>query len=105
MASWALPVSVLSRDREISAAINERVALLGGRPVRVDADEIITGRAALLGLDPPTRSSSGGASRLLQSADGWCALTLSRTEDYEAVPALLESAETAAELVDQLTTT
>ena len=54
---------------------------------------MITGRAALLEFDPPTRISSGGASRLLAAADGWCALTLSRTEDLEAVPALLELSE------------
>ncbi len=56
----------------------------------------------MLGLDPPTRISSGGASRLLQSADGWCALTLSRTEDYEAVPALLESADVGGDPWDAL---
>ena len=71
-------------------AIRDRAARLGGAPVRVDALEVITGRAALLELDPPTRISSGGASRLLAAADGWCALTLSRREDLEAVPALLE---------------
>ena len=54
---------------------------------------MIAGRAALLGLDPPTRISSGGATRLLAAADGWCALTLSRPEDLEAVPALLELSE------------
>jgi CoA-transferase family III len=81
---------VLSRARHVGAAIEEHVTQLGGRLVRVDADELITGRAALLGLDPPGRISSGGASRLLAAADGWCALTLSRAEDLVAVPAMLE---------------
>ena len=81
---------MLSRARQVGAAIEEHVARLGGRPVRVDAEELITGRAALLGLDPPARISSGGASRLLAAADGWCALTLSRAEDLEAVPAMLD---------------
>ena len=88
--SWALPASVLSHARRLGAAIQDRVARLGGRPVHLDARQIITGRAALLGFDPPTRISSGGATRLLAAADGWCALTLSRADDLEAVPALLE---------------
>ena len=91
MGSIALPSSVLSHAREVAAAIEHRVGSLGGRAVRVDADEIVTGRAALLGLPPPGRISAGGASRLLAAVDGWCAFTLSRTEDYEALPALLES--------------
>jgi hypothetical protein len=90
MGSWALPASVLSHARQVGAAIEDQVARLGGRRVRVDAEEFITGRAALLGLDPPARISSGGASRLLAAADGWCALTLSRADDVEAVPAMLE---------------
>jgi CoA-transferase family III len=81
---------MLSHVREVGIAIRDRAARLGGAPVRVDALEMITGRAALLELDAPTRISSGGASRLLAAADGWCAVTLSRREDLEAVPALLE---------------
>ena len=81
---------MLSHVRQVGAAIRDRTTRLGGQPVRIDVREVITGRAALLELDPPTRIASGGASRLLAGADGWCALTLSRPEDLEAVPALLE---------------
>ena len=81
---------MLSHVRQVGAAIRDRATRLGGQPVRIDVREVITGRAALLELDPPTRIASGGASRLLAGADGWCALTLSRPEDLEAVPALLE---------------
>ncbi|MFZ0833282.1 MAG: CoA transferase [Mycobacterium sp.] len=91
MGSVDLPSSVLSHAWQVAAAIERRIRELGGRAVRVDADEIITGRAALLGLPAPGRISAGGASRLLAAADGWCAFTLSRPEDYEALPALLES--------------
>ena len=59
--------------------------------VAVDAAELLTGRAALLGLSPQGRISAGGATRLMRSGDGWCALTLSRQDDVDAVPALLES--------------
>ncbi|MDV3128520.1 CoA transferase [Mycobacterium sp. 21AC1] len=58
--------------------------------VTVDAAEILTGRAALLGLAAHGRVSAGGATRLLPTADGgWCALTLSRPDDVATVPALV----------------
>ena len=57
----------------------------------VPAAELLTGRAAMLGLSRRGRISAGGASRLLPTADGWWALTLSRPDDVDAVPALVES--------------
>lgn len=57
----------------------------------VDVAELLTGRAALLGLTRRGRVSAGGASRLVAARDGWCALTLSRPDDIDAVPALVES--------------
>ena len=80
-----IPVAVLSRARRAADAF---AALTG---VAVDAAELLTGRAALLGLPPPSRISAGGATRLMLSTDGWCALTLSRRDDIDAVPALVES--------------
>jgi hypothetical protein len=59
--------------------------------VAVDAAEVLTGRAALLDLAPRGQTSAGGATHLLPGADGWCALTLSRSEDVDAVPALLHA--------------
>lgn len=56
-----------------------------------DAAQLITGRAALLGIAPRGRVSAGGATRLLAVSDGWCALTLARPDDLAAVPALVES--------------
>lgn len=89
--AFDLPAGALARARADCAAIGTAVTELGGRPVAVNADELITGRAALLGLGAPTRISCGGASRILHGADGWCALTLSRPDDIEAVPALVEN--------------
>ena len=80
-----LPVDVLSRARRAADAFN---ALTG---VTTDAAELLTGRATLLGLSPQGRISAGGATRLMRSGDGWCALTLSRQDDVDAIPALLES--------------
>jgi crotonobetainyl-CoA:carnitine CoA-transferase CaiB-like acyl-CoA transferase len=60
-----------------------------GRTVRADPAELITARAALAGLTRGGRVSAGGSSFLLRSADGWCAVTLSRPDDVAAVPAIL----------------
>jgi hypothetical protein len=83
--SLVLPVAVLTRVRRAADAFRQ---LTG---VAVEAAELLTGRATLLGLSPQGRISSGGATRLMRSSDGWCALTLSRQDDVDAVPALLES--------------
>src|SRR5947209_9394343 len=58
--------------------------------VDVDAATILAGRAAILKLNPPSRVSAGGATRLLPTADGWCAVALPRDDDIAALPALLE---------------
>lgn len=59
--------------------------------VAADAAELLTGRAALSGWTCGGRISAGGATRLLAAADGWWAITLSRPDDVDAVPALTES--------------
>ncbi len=85
MTSLVLPVAVLSQARRAADAFG---SLTG---TTVDAGEILTGRAILLGLEPADRISAGGATRLMPSRDGWCALTLSRPDDVDAVPALVQS--------------
>jgi hypothetical protein len=80
-----IPVAVLTRARRAADAFRQ---LTG---VEVDAAEVLTGRAGLLGLSPQGRISAGGATRLMPSSDGWCALTLSRQDDVDTIPALLES--------------
>ncbi|HKP40929.1 CoA transferase [Mycobacterium sp.] len=80
-----IPAAVLEQARRVADAWQ---AITG---VAVDAAQVIAGRAALLGLSPGGRSSAGGAARLMESRDGWCALTLSRRDDIDAVPALVES--------------
>jgi hypothetical protein len=83
--SLVIPVAVLSKARWVADAFR---ALTG---VTVDAEEILAGRAALLGLEPAGRISAGVATRLMPSRDGWCALTLSRPDDVDAIPALVQS--------------
>jgi len=60
--------------------------------IAVDAAELLAGRAALLGLVRRGRVSAGGATRVIAAHDGWWALTLSRPDDVDAMPALLEAA-------------
>jgi hypothetical protein len=90
VSSLGIPDAVLARARRTARAVCDGAADLGGA-LEVDADEIVTGRAGLLGLAPAERISAGGATRLLASKDGWCALTLSRDDDVEAVAALVEA--------------
>ena len=80
-----IPAAVLAEARRVADAFCQRTG------VAVDAAELLCGRAGLLGLSPQGRISAGGATRLMRSDDGWCALTLSRQDDLDAIPALLES--------------
>jgi crotonobetainyl-CoA:carnitine CoA-transferase CaiB-like acyl-CoA transferase len=65
------------------------VTRAAGREVRADPAELIAGRAALAGFTRRGQVSAGGSTRLLRSADGWCAVTMSRIADLESVPAIL----------------
>ncbi|WP_396925077.1 CoA transferase [Mycolicibacterium sp.] len=76
---------VLTRAQAVAAELTD---LLG---VHVDAATVVAGRAALLGLRRRGRISAGGATRLMPTRDSWWALTLSRADDIEAVPALIEA--------------
>ncbi|MFZ0718474.1 CoA transferase [Mycobacterium sp.] len=78
---WA---TVLVEARRVAADI---AGLLG---VEVDAATILTGRAAIMNLALPGRVSAGGATRLLRTVDGWCAVALPRDDDVAALPALME---------------
>jgi crotonobetainyl-CoA:carnitine CoA-transferase CaiB-like acyl-CoA transferase len=77
--------AVLTEARRVADDI---ARLLG---VEVDAATALAGRAAILGLTRGGRVSAGGATRLLATADGWCAIALPRPDDVAALPALLET--------------
>src|ERR1700758_694416 len=73
-------------------AVTEQLAQVTGQTgtaVRTDPAELLTGRAGLAGFSRGGRVSAGGASRLLRTADGWCAVTLSRPDDLDLVPAIV----------------
>ncbi len=76
---------VMARAREIAADFQARTA------TAVDAAVLLSGRAALLGLTRRGQASAGGATRLLPTRDGWCAVTLARPDDVDAVPAMVET--------------
>ena len=96
VSSLDIPDAVLVRARRAANDVCSSAADLGAT-LSVDADEILTGRAGLLGLAPAGRISAGGSTRLMPTRDGWCALTLSRADDIETVPALLELTEQPAD--------
>lgn len=77
--------AVLAEARRVAADIARLVG------VEVDAATILAGRAAILGLARAGRVATGGATRLLATADGWCAIALPRADDVAALPALLET--------------
>lgn len=82
-------------DFSRAAVLQQATRVLGrfttATGVAADAAELLAGRAGLLGFTRAGRVSAGGASRLLAATDGWWAITLSRADDIDAVPALIES--------------
>lgn len=50
------------------------------------------GRAAIMGLSSNGRISANGSCRLMSAADGWVAVNLSRRDDVDTLPAVLETA-------------
>ncbi len=57
----------------------------------IDGGALLGERAALMGLTRNGRIAAGGSCRLLEAADGWLALNLARDDDWELLPAWLET--------------
>jgi len=85
----APPFAVIPALEAVAAEL-VRLSAAVGTEVRVDVAELLTGRAALLGLTRQGRTSANGSCRLLPTTDGWVAVNLARPSDIEAVPALIE---------------
>jgi hypothetical protein len=64
----------------------ERISALGA-PIGVDTLALLTERAAIWSYTRNGNVSCGGASRLMATADGWIALSLTRGDDEDLVPA------------------
>jgi len=79
---------VLTRVHAVASAIAE-LASEQGRPLELDAHEVLTGRAAETGWRRLGTVSANGTCRLLPAADGWLAVNLPRPVDVRSVPAVL----------------
>jgi hypothetical protein len=75
----------------LAAEVAEAARAATGRRVAVRTD-VLTERAALLGLPEPGAISANGSCRMIQARDGWLAVNLPRESDLEAVPAWLGAA-------------
>ncbi|CRZ17010.1 CoA transferase [Mycolicibacterium neworleansense] len=84
MTPLAIPMALLRQAQQVADDFTARTG------ITVDATELLTGRAAQLDIAPRAQVSAGGATRLLATDDGWCALTLSRADDIAVIPALLQ---------------
>jgi CoA-transferase family III len=85
---WA---TVLVEARRVAADIG------GLFDIELDAATMLAGRAAIMDLAAQGRISAGGATRLLATVDGWCAVALPRDDDVAALPALMEVDEVAGD--------
>jgi crotonobetainyl-CoA:carnitine CoA-transferase CaiB-like acyl-CoA transferase len=68
----------------------ELLAGVGGREVCLPGAEVLSERAALLGLRRAAPRSAGGAFQVLRAADGWLGVNLARPSDVELLEAWLE---------------
>lgn len=82
------PAPLVDRLDAVAAAVESRSRQLG-RAVSVDPLVLLTERAAITGARRQGQVSCGGATRLLDAADGWLAVTLARSDDVDLVPAWL----------------
>lgn len=78
----------LGAPAAVAAALDEWASTLSSW-LTVDGAALIGERAALTGLARRGSESCGGGTRLLETSDGWVALTLSRPNDIASLEALL----------------
>lgn len=81
------PPAPLVPQLDAAAAVLRYRSSALGVPVDIDPLGLLVERAAIAGLGRRGRTSCGGASRLLASADGWVAVSLARPDDVDLVPA------------------
>ena len=78
----------MTRAAVVAASITE-LAAKRGREIELSPQAVLADRAALNGWHRHGRMSANGTSRLLQAADGWLAISLSRPADLATLPAVL----------------
>lgn len=67
------------------------IAASGNGLNELQGSQLLTERAALMGLSRNGRIAPGGSCRLLDTADGRIAINLARDDDWALLPALLEN--------------
>ncbi len=83
------PAGLVGGLTHIGAILDRRSAQLGRR-VEVEPLGLLAERAAIAGLHRRGTVSCGGGTRLIETADGWIAVSLARRDDIELLPAWLE---------------
>jgi hypothetical protein len=86
-----------SRAAVLAEAHRVTTDIAGLLGVEVDAATVLAGRAGIMNLSRRGRISAGGATRLLATNDGWCAIALPRADDIATLPALMEVDEIAGD--------
>jgi crotonobetainyl-CoA:carnitine CoA-transferase CaiB-like acyl-CoA transferase len=79
---------VVGALRGTAALLVDLARAVGVDPGPIDIGTLLAGRAAARGGARQGAISVGGRSRILRTADGWLAVTLSRPDDLELLPAL-----------------
>lgn len=79
----------------VAGRVFNSLSARAGRPLAIDGHRLLGERAALLGLRRRGPRSPGGSCRAVQTADGWCAVSLARPTDHLAIPAVVERADLA----------
>lgn len=77
-------VPMLHALDEVLRTLTSRIGTTTG----IDPATVLGARAGLGALTRRGRTSVGGTTRLLPTADGWAAVSLARAEDLSAVPAM-----------------
>ena len=83
------PAGFVERLTVLGAQISGLTAVIGEQVV-VDPLAVLAERAAIAGLTRGGATSCGGATRLLSCDDGWLAVSLARSTDWDLVAAWLE---------------
>jgi hypothetical protein len=83
-----VPGELVRRVAGLCAALDDRGCDLGGR-TSAGGVGLLGERAALMHLPASGVVSAGGATQMVECADGWLAITLARPDDRSLVPAWL----------------
>ena len=90
------PAGLVARLGALGHELASAASAVGGQ-LEVEPLELLGERAAIAGLHRRGAVSVGGATRLVEAADRWMAVSLARPDDVELVPAWLERERTSGD--------